>query len=89
MLCKLDEKTMPDIEKRYCAYKLLRELDSLTSTTMNQVAYGRLGGAEWQAACDAHRAAFNAWIEFADSLTEEAIEGGMIDIELDKTYTKT
>lgn len=80
---------MPDIEKRYCAYKLLRELDSLTSTTMNQVAYGRLGGAEWQAACDAHRAAFNAWIEFADSLTEEAIEGGMIDIELDKTYTKT
>ncbi|MCT8166872.1 MULTISPECIES: hypothetical protein [unclassified Pseudomonas] len=72
MLCKLDEKTMPDIEKRYRAYKLLRELDSLTSTTMNQVAYGRLGGPAWQAACEAHRAAFNAWIEFADSLAAEA-----------------
>ncbi|WP_156675987.1 hypothetical protein [Pseudomonas sp. Leaf58] len=65
---------MPDIEKRYRAYKLLRELDSLTSTIMNQVAYGRLGGPEWEAACDAHRAAFSAWIEFADSLTAEAKE---------------
>jgi hypothetical protein len=72
LLRKLDGKTMPDIEKRYRAYKLLRELDALTSTTMNQVAYGRLGGPEWQAACDAHRAAFNAWMEFADSLTAEA-----------------
>lgn len=60
---------MPDSENRYRAYRLLRELDSLTSDTMNQVAYGRLGGPEWQAACAAHRAAFEQWISFAESLT--------------------
>ncbi len=59
---------MPDIEKRYRAYKLLRELDSLTSSTMNQVAYGRLGGPAWKAACEAHRAAFEQWITYAESL---------------------
>ena len=62
---------MPDIERRYRAYKLLRELDSLTSTTMNQVAYGRLGGQEWRAACAAHRAAFEQLIEFAESLEQQ------------------
>jgi hypothetical protein len=68
---------MPDSEKRYRAYKLLRELDSLTSDTMNQVAYGRLGGLDWKATCDAHRAAFEQWIEFAESLSNrnEANEG--------------
>ncbi|WP_414155984.1 hypothetical protein [Pseudomonas sp. BNK-44-a] len=68
---------MPERESRYRAYKLLRELDSLTSSTMNQVAYGRLGGPSWQAMCEAHRAAFNQWIEFAESLSNgsEAIEG--------------
>lgn len=59
---------MPERERRYRAYKLLRELDSLISTTMNQVAYGRLGGPDWQAMCEAHRAAFKQWIEFAESL---------------------
>lgn len=67
---------MPESEKRYRAYKLLRELDSLTSETMNQVAYGRLGGPEWQAMCDAHRLAFAQWIEFAESLSSrrEAVQ---------------
>lgn len=59
---------MPDIEKRYRAYKLLRELDSLTSSTMKEVAYGRLGGAGWKAACEAHRAAFERWIAYAESV---------------------
>ncbi len=61
---------MPENEQRYKAYKLLRDLDSLTSLTMNQVAYGRLGGPEWKATIDAQRAAFEQWVLYAESLLE-------------------
>jgi hypothetical protein len=67
---KLEDKAMPEREKRYRAYHLLRELDSLTSSTMNQIAYGRVGGAEWKGMCQAHRKAFEDWMAFAESLLE-------------------
>ncbi|MEJ5863543.1 hypothetical protein [Pseudomonas farsensis] len=75
---------MLDSEKRYRAYKLLRELDSLTSSTMNQVAYGHFGGSEWVEACVAHRAAFHEWIMFAESLSDEVAPIGPQDSEPEK-----
>ncbi|EKT4520990.1 hypothetical protein QEM13_000182 [Pseudomonas putida] len=65
---------MPEREKRYRAYHLLRELDALTSSTMNQVAYGRVGGPEWKGMCQAHRNAFEEWMTFAESLLEPGCE---------------
>lgn len=62
---------MSHSEDRYRAYKLLRELDSLTSSTMNQVAYGRLGGAEWDQMCRFHRKVFEEWILFAETLSKD------------------
>ncbi len=58
-------------EGRYQAYKLLRELDAQIAATMNQVAYGRMSGVDWEKTCKAHRIAFDEWIKFADLQTDE------------------
>ncbi|MBS3185321.1 hypothetical protein ACLPJF_18680 [Pseudomonas vlassakiae] len=90
LLCIVGGRNMPERERRYRAYTLLRELDSLVSSTMNQVAYGRLGGPDWQAMCEAHRSAFKQWIEFAESLpsASEAGEGRELPQMPLITYTK-
>ncbi|MDP9666279.1 UNVERIFIED_ORG: hypothetical protein J2W16_004035 [Pseudomonas cremoricolorata] len=64
---------MPRSEDRYRAYRLLMELDALNSSTMNQVAYGRLGGAEWDQMCNSHRKAFEEWIAFAEEVGEDGL----------------
>lgn len=74
-----ETKAMPDKERRYQAYQLLRELDSVTSTMMNQVAYGHVGGEEWRDLYDAHRQAFEAWMCFAETLLkadDRAVDDG-------------
>lgn len=53
-------------EGRYQAYKLLRELDTQIAATMNQIAYGRMSGVDWERTCKAHRIAFDEWMTFAD-----------------------
>lgn len=53
-------------ESHYQAYLLLRELDAQIAATMNQIAYGRMNGIEWEKTCKAHRIAFDEWIKFAD-----------------------
>ncbi|WDY57190.1 hypothetical protein [Pseudomonas sp. PSKL.D1] len=55
---------------RYEAYKLLRELDTQISATMNQIAYGHMSGIEWEEICKAHRIAFDEWMAFADGQVE-------------------
>ncbi|MFJ9993367.1 hypothetical protein ACIQSO_21855 [Pseudomonas putida] len=59
------------MEGRYKAYELLKELDSQISTTMSQVAYGRMSRIEWVQTCKAHRTAFDEWIRFADLQADE------------------
>lgn len=55
---------------RYEAYKLLRELDTQISATMNQIAYGHMSGMDWEKICKAHRIAFDEWMVFADGQVE-------------------
>ncbi|MEN5236656.1 MULTISPECIES: hypothetical protein [Pseudomonas] len=58
---------MPDArEGRYQAYALLNELNVQISATMNQIAYGRMSGIEWEKTCRSHRLAFEEWMKFAD-----------------------
>jgi len=74
-----ETNAMPDNERRYQAYQLLRELDSMTSTMMNQVAYGHVDGEEWRELCNAHRQAFEDWMCFAETLLkagDRAVDDG-------------
>lgn len=58
---------MPDArEGRYQAYALLNELNVQISATMNQIAYGRMSGIDWEKTCRSHRLAFEEWMKFAD-----------------------
>ncbi|MEN5038213.1 hypothetical protein [Pseudomonas sp. TWI929] len=59
---------MPNSDKRYRAYQLLRELDAATSSIMNQVAYSRIGGPQWDEALIAQRKAFEDWTTYASTL---------------------
>jgi len=62
-------------EGRYQAYKLLKELDSQISGTMNQIAYGRMSGVDWEETCRSHRIAFEERIRFADLQTFADVVG--------------
>lgn len=64
-------KEMPDSDKRYRAYQLLRELDAATSSIMNQVAYSRIGGSHWDEALIAQRKAFEDWMDFARTISDD------------------
>ena len=55
-------------DDRYRAYQLLRELDAATSSIMNQVAYSRLGGPQWDEALIVQRMAFEGWAAYASTL---------------------
>ena len=71
---------MPNSDKRYRAYQLLRELDATTSSIMNQVAYSRIGGPQWEEALNAQRKAFEDWTVYASTLVEpEATKDPRID----------
>lgn len=65
-------KEMPDSDQRYRAYHLLRELDAATSSIMNQVAYSRIGGPQWDEALIAQRKAFENWTAYASTLVVPA-----------------
>jgi hypothetical protein len=70
---------MPNGDQRYHAYQLLRELDRLTSSMMNQVAYGRVGGCLWDEALLLQRKAFNEWVAYADTLSVADIQETQLD----------
>jgi hypothetical protein len=70
---------MPNGDKRYHAYQLLRELDRLTSSMMNQVAYGRVGGSLWEEALLLQRKAFNEWMAYADTLSVADVQETQLD----------
>lgn len=59
---------------RYQAYALLKELDAQISATMNQIAYGRMSGIEWEKTCRSHRIAFEEWMVFAGLQADEEIK---------------
>jgi hypothetical protein len=66
---------MPDArEGRYQAYALLKELNVQISATMNQIAYGRMSGIEWEKTCRSHRIAFEEWMTFAGLQADKEIE---------------
>lgn len=63
---------MPNNDERYRAYQLLRELDAATSSIMNQVAYSRIGGPQWDEALIAQSKAFEDWTTYASTLVVPA-----------------
>lgn len=70
---------MPNSDKRYRAYQLLRELDATTSSLMNQVAYSRIGGPQWDEALIAQRKAFEDWATYASTLDVSAMKDRSAD----------
>ncbi|RCL28576.1 hypothetical protein C6A77_05640 [Pseudomonas sp. AFG_SD02_1510_Pfu_092] len=56
------------LEKKFTAYQLLRELDAVTSSIMNQIAYGRIGSLSWKETQALHREIFEKWMSFAATL---------------------
>lgn len=70
---------MTNGDQRYHAYQLLRELDILTSSIMNQVAYGRVGGPLWEEALLLQEKAFHEWMAYADTLTVSDIQEARLD----------
>ncbi|QXI46119.1 MULTISPECIES: hypothetical protein [Pseudomonas] len=63
------------LDKRFAAYQLLRELDAITSSIMNQVAYGRIGDPSWKEAQAHHREVFEKWMSFAATLNPPELCG--------------
>lgn len=70
---------MPNSDKRYRAYQLLRDLDAATSSLMNQVAYSRIGGPQWDEALIAQRKAFEDWKTYASTLEVSATKDPSVD----------
>lgn len=56
------------LDKRFAAYQVLRELDAVTSSIMNQVAYGRINDPAWKEVQAVHREVFEKWMSFAATL---------------------
>lgn len=63
---------MPSEDDRYRAYQLLRKLESLTSLTMSQVAYGNFEQLAWNEMCESHREVFEDWMRFAQDLSSQS-----------------
>lgn len=59
---------MPNSDQKYRAYQLLRQLDTATSSIMNQVAYGQIGGPLWGEALLVQQKAFDDWADYAKTL---------------------
>lgn len=62
---------MLNADQRYRAYQLLRELDKTTSSLMNRVAYNHAGKQSWEEDLQSQRAAFEEWMAFANTISEE------------------
>lgn len=67
------------LDKRFAAYQLLIELDAITSSIMNQVAYGRIGDPAWKEAQALHREVFEKWMSFAATLDPPELYGRSIE----------
>lgn len=63
------------LEKKFAAYQLLRELDAVTSSIMNQVVYGRMGDLSWKETQALHRDIFEKWMSFAATLDSPDLYG--------------
>ncbi|WP_426427344.1 hypothetical protein [Pseudomonas palmensis] len=75
---------MSNGDQRYHAYQLLRELDMLTSSIMNQVAYGRVGGPLWEEALLLQQQAFLDWLTYADTLIFSVDQVSSLDASKDR-----
>lgn len=62
---------MLNSDKRYRAYQLLKELDKSTSSLMSRIAYSRAENLSWEEELQAQRKAFEEWMSFAISITED------------------
>ena len=65
------------LEKKFAAYQLLRELDAVTSSIMNQVVYGRMGDLSWKETQALHREIFEKWMRFAATLDSPDLSGSL------------